>query len=71
LEAEGVLDKINFTPQGLAGSFALYAPAGATLKFVFFNEFICVSIPRASTDLPAVTYFLLDFHPWNGHLGLH
>ena len=43
LEAEGQLDKINFTPQGIAGSFALYAPAGASLAYVFVNEFVCVS----------------------------
>ena len=43
LEAEGALDKINFTPQGIAGTFALYAPVGASLRYVFFNEFICVS----------------------------
>lgn len=43
LEAQGVLDEINFTPQGIAGTFALYAPVGASLKYVFFNEFICVS----------------------------
>jgi len=41
LEVEGVLDEINFTPQGIAGCFALYAPAGASLRYVFFNEFIC------------------------------
>lgn len=41
LEAEGALDKINFTPQGIAGTFALYAPVGASLRYVFFNEFIC------------------------------
>jgi len=43
LEAAGVFNAINYTPQGIAGSFALYPPAGATLKYVFFNEFICVS----------------------------
>ena len=43
LEAQGVFDLINYTPQGIAGSFALYPPAGATLKYVFFNELICVS----------------------------
>jgi len=36
-----VLDKINFTPQGIAGCFALYAPVGVSLKYVFINEFIC------------------------------
>lgn len=43
LEAAGVLDAINFTPQGIAGTFALYAPVGSSLRYVFFNEFICVS----------------------------
>ena len=46
LEADGVLDQINFTPQGIAGCFALFPPAGASLKHVFFNEFICVSTLR-------------------------
>ena len=46
LEAEGVLDKINFTPQGIAGSFALYPPVGASLVYVFINEFVCVSAPN-------------------------
>ncbi|KAF9648614.1 aquaporin-like protein [Thelephora ganbajun] len=41
LEAQGVLNRINFTPQGIAGSFALYAPVGSSLKYVFFNEFVC------------------------------
>lgn len=45
LEAEGVLDSINFTPQGIAGSFALYAPTGSSLGYVFVNEFVCVSAP--------------------------
>ena len=57
LEAEGVLDQINFTPQGIAGCFALYAPAGASLRYVFFNEFICVSAFRAHESLSC--YLLL------------
>jgi len=43
LEAQGVLDQINFTPHGIAGCFALYAPVGSSLGYVFLNEFVCVS----------------------------
>jgi len=32
-------EAVMFTPQGPAGIFALYAPAGTPLKWVFFNEF--------------------------------
>ena len=70
LEAEGVLDEINFTPAGIAGCFALYAPAGSSLRYVFFNEFICVSrLTRSPLSVPLFT-FRSDFHPWHGHLGL-
>jgi len=41
LQAAGVFDIVNYTPQGIAGVFALYAPTGASLKFVFLNEFVC------------------------------
>ncbi|KAI4521766.1 aquaporin-like protein [Schizophyllum commune Tattone D] len=41
LEAAGKLAEINFTPSGPAGIFGLYAPPGAHLGWVFFNEFIC------------------------------
>ena len=74
LEAEGVLDAINFTPQGIAGCFALYAPVGSSLGYVFFNEFICVSV-FCFCALSAVhgcyLLFATDFHPWYSHLGLH
>lgn len=43
LEAEGRLDAVNFTPEGIAGSFAFFAPAGSSLGYVFVNEFVCVS----------------------------
>jgi len=41
LAAAGVLDSINFTPNGPAGIFGLYAPAGSNLGIVFWNEFSC------------------------------
>jgi len=40
LSAAGQLDAINFTPNGPAGIFAVYVPAGANLGRVFLNEFI-------------------------------
>ncbi|KDQ59275.1 hypothetical protein JAAARDRAFT_128206 [Jaapia argillacea MUCL 33604] len=40
LAAKGVLEAVNFTPQGLAGIFGLYAPTGANLGYVFLNEFV-------------------------------
>jgi len=33
-------DSVMFTPSGPAGAFALYAPAGVNLGYVFMNEFI-------------------------------
>jgi hypothetical protein len=36
-------DSVMFTPSGPAGAFALYAPAGVNLGYVFMNEFIVVS----------------------------
>ena len=45
LVASGKFDEVNFTPQGLAGIFALYAPAGSNLGQVFLNEFVCVRRP--------------------------
>jgi glycerol uptake facilitator-like aquaporin len=72
LEAQGVLDKINFTPEGIAGSFACYAPAGASLGYVFFNEFICVSTLRCPSFCYVLIYFGdTDFHPRYSRLGLH
>lgn len=41
LLAEGKWDSVMFTPQGLAGIFALYAPAGSNLGQVLLNEFVC------------------------------
>ena len=70
LEAQGALDKINFTPQGIAGSFALYAPVGSSLGNVFLNEFVCVSAPR-NLPIPLQLFtFMSDFHPRYGYLGL-
>jgi glycerol uptake facilitator-like aquaporin len=42
LDAEGVFNEINFTSSGIAGCFAFYAPVGSSLRYVFFDEFICV-----------------------------
>ena len=56
LETQGVLDHINFTPQGIAGTFALYPPTGSSLKYVFVNEFVCVSAP--SIHRPPPSYLL-------------
>ena len=68
LEAEGVLDLINFTPQGIAGCFALYAPAGSSLKYVFVNEFVCVSVPSIcrspSSYLLSCQTFILSIVIW-------
>jgi glycerol uptake facilitator-like aquaporin len=68
LEAEGVLDRINFTPQGIAGSFALYAPAGSSLGYVFINEFVCVSASDIhqshSSYLPLRQTFILSTVIW-------
>jgi len=41
LIAKGTWDAVNFTPQGLAGIFALYAPAGGNLSQILLNEFVC------------------------------
>ncbi len=40
--AKGVLDSVNFTPQGPAGIFGLYVAPGSKLGQVFLNEFLCV-----------------------------
>jgi len=42
LIAGGKYDELNFTPQGVAGIFALYAPTGANLGWIFLNEFVNV-----------------------------
>lgn len=68
LEAGG-LEAINFTPQGIAGTFALFAPTGSSLGNVFLNEFVCVSTPSTQPSL-SLLIFLPDFHPRYGHLGL-
>ena len=39
--AKGVYDQLNFTPQGLAGIFAIYPPVGSDIGGVFLNEFVC------------------------------
>jgi len=68
LEAQGALDRINFTPQGIAGSFALYAPAGSSLVYVFINEFVCVSTPSIRRSpyhyLPPCQTFILGMVIW-------
>ena len=44
LKAVGKYDTVNFTPNGVAGIFALYAPAGAKLNETFMNEFFVVNL---------------------------
>ena len=66
LETQGALDEINFTPQGIAGSFAFYAPVGSSLGNVFLNEFVCVSVPgiRRSSYLLSYQTFILSIVIW-------
>ncbi|KZS88134.1 aquaporin-like protein [Sistotremastrum niveocremeum HHB9708] len=40
LIAKGTYDQINFTPNGLAGIFALYQTPGRSLGYILVNEFI-------------------------------
>jgi glycerol uptake facilitator-like aquaporin len=40
LTAEGVFDSVNFSPQGMAGAFALYVSEGSNLHRVLLNEFV-------------------------------
>ena len=70
-EAQAVLEHINFTPQGIAGSFALYAPTGSSLGYIFVNEFVCVSTPSIHRSLPPQLLTCIpDFHPQYGYLGV-
>ncbi|KAI0683379.1 aquaporin-like protein [Cytidiella melzeri] len=39
--AKGIFETVNYTPSGLAGIFACYAPAGADLGLALLNEFVC------------------------------
>jgi hypothetical protein len=48
LKEKGLYEATVFTTTGPAGVFALYAPAGAPLGNVFFNEFVVVRVPSAS-----------------------
>jgi hypothetical protein len=41
MKAKGVYDAIMFTPQGPAGIFAIYKPAGGVIGNIFVNEFVC------------------------------
>jgi len=40
LRAKGVFDEVMFTPNGIAGAFALYANPGKPLGLIFWNEFV-------------------------------
>jgi hypothetical protein len=46
LLAAGKFDAVNFTSQGVAGIFALYA--SGDLRWVFLNEFVNVRAPRCT-----------------------
>ena len=70
LELEGALDQINFTPQGIAGTFALYPPTGSSLGNVFLNEFVCVSAQAPSCASPLIA-FGPDVPAWDSDLGVH
>lgn len=61
LEAQGVFDRINFTPQGIAGSFAFYPPVGSSLRYIFFNEFVCVSTLSISQSPCHYLFFCQTF----------
>jgi hypothetical protein len=41
--AKGIYDDLMFTPNGVAGVFALYANPKASLGNVFLTEFVAVS----------------------------
>src|ERR1700748_3672034 len=43
LAARGLLESVQFTPNGTGGIFALYTLPGANLSRVFLNEFVTVS----------------------------
>jgi glycerol uptake facilitator-like aquaporin len=43
LAARGLLESIQFTPNGTGGIFALYTLPGANLSRVLLNEFVTVS----------------------------
>lgn len=43
LAAKGLLESVQFTPNGTGGIFGLYTIAGANLSRVFLNEFVSVS----------------------------
>jgi len=53
LKLAGIYDTIQFTPNGIAGIFALYTLPGANLRDVFMNEFfvVCLSTQKASVRL--------------------
>ena len=51
--AAGTFDSVNFTPNGAAGIFALYAAPGANLGFIFVNEFMVVSASLLMNACPA------------------
>ena len=60
-----------FTPQGPAGIFALYAPAGSKLGQVFLNEFVCVCRRRTlgyTTPTDAPTCVLAGLFDRSRHL---
>lgn len=43
LAAKGLLNELQFTPNGPGGILALYTQPGANLSQVFLNEFVSVS----------------------------
>lgn len=47
LIAKGAFDTVMFTPNGIAGAFALYANPGKPLGLIFWNEFVVVCPPSA------------------------
>jgi glycerol uptake facilitator-like aquaporin len=49
LAAKGLLETIQFTPNGTGGILALYAPPGANLARTFLNEFVSVSPDSPAT----------------------
>jgi glycerol uptake facilitator-like aquaporin len=51
LEAKGLLEAIQFTPNGTAGVFAFFVTPGSNLARVLLNEFVSVSV-RSFVDYP-------------------
>jgi hypothetical protein len=49
LAEAGVWETVNFTPNGMAGVFAVYTTN--SLKHVFLNEFVCVCLDGLSVHV--------------------